>query len=104
MVFLSWQDLKELICNYNFASKKKTHTPKPNTKPLTEVSGVKEAAYRVIDGVCIDEVGQQITNPQRQNVTQQARDQTTEKKNQNINSKVQKSLFPIFVSYINLYF
>ena len=33
--------------------------------------------YRVIDGVCVDEVSQQVTNPQRQDVTEQTRNQTT---------------------------
>ena len=41
---------------------------------------MKHVAYRVIYGVCIDEVSQQVTDPQRQDVSEQARDQTTKKK------------------------
>lgn len=36
--------------------------------------------YRVINGICIDEVSQQVTNPQRKDITQQTRNQTTRKK------------------------
>ena len=41
---------------------------------------MKHVAYRVIYGVCIDKVSQHVTDPQGQDVSEQARDQTTKKK------------------------
>lgn len=45
--------------------------------PSIRRSSIKEVTYRVIDCICVDEVSQQVTNPQRQNVTKETRDQTT---------------------------
>lgn len=41
---------------------------------------LKDILYRVINGICVDEVSQQVTDPQRKDITQQTRNQPTRKK------------------------